>query len=64
MDRGNENATKYLDGFGVHWYWDKIAPPSLLDRTHKDYPNKFILNTESCIGKCVYILFNIYLIHL
>lgn len=39
-----------LDGFAVHWYWDDIFPPSLIDKTMKEYPNKLLLNTESCIG--------------
>ncbi|KAG4067248.1 hypothetical protein HA402_000239 [Bradysia odoriphaga] len=50
MQGAHSEAIKYLDGFAVHWYWDNIAPPSLLDKTHKLFPDKFILNTESCLG--------------
>lgn len=45
-----ESVDTYLDGFAVHWYWDDIAPPRFLDDTNALYPDKFILNTESCIG--------------
>lgn len=54
MQDTHPEAIKYLDGFAVHWYWDDIAPPSLLDKTHEKFPDKFILNTESCLGKYFY----------
>lgn len=50
MQQSHPEAVQYLDGFAVHWYWDNIAPPSLLDKTHEKFPDKFILNTESCLG--------------
>lgn len=50
MQSAHTEAIDYLDGFAVHWYWDAIAPPSLLDKTHSKFPDKFILNTESCLG--------------
>lgn len=50
MQAAHPESVKYLDGFAVHWYWDDIAPPSLLDQTHEKFPDKFILNTESCLG--------------
>ena len=50
MDQADSKATSFLDGLAVHWYWDDVAPPSLLDRTHEKYPDKIILNTESCVG--------------
>lgn len=50
MQEAHPESVKYLDGFAVHWYWDVIALPSLLDKTHRLYPDKFILNTESCLG--------------
>lgn len=46
----NNNVMKYVAGIGVHWYWDRFVPPTLLDRTHEDFPDHFILTTESCIG--------------
>lgn len=51
MEAANSDSIKYLDGFGLHWYWDKFAPPQFLDETKIKYPNKFLLNTESSIGK-------------
>uniref|UniRef100_A0A182IUS7 Glucosylceramidase n=1 Tax=Anopheles atroparvus TaxID=41427 RepID=A0A182IUS7_ANOAO len=50
MDQGDENATRYLDGLAVHWYWDGIAPPALLDQTAASYPGKWIFNTEASLG--------------
>ena len=42
------DASSYIDGIGVHWYWDNIAPAVLLDKTHEAFPDKFILATEAC----------------
>lgn len=50
MNRGFPNATDYIDGYAVHWYWDVFTTPSLLDLTYQQYPDKIILNTESCLG--------------
>ena len=46
----NKKAKHYISGTAVHWYGDMIAPPSVLDRTHDGYPDKFILMTEACEG--------------
>ena len=46
----NKKAKHYISGTAVHWYGDVIAPPSVLDRTHNGYPDKFILMTEACEG--------------
>lgn len=50
MHEAHNRSLEYLDGFAVHWYWDKVAPASLLDKTHANWPGKLILNTESCLG--------------
>lgn len=50
MKAAHPKSLDYLDGFAVHWYWDKIVPPSLLDKTKEKYPDKLIINTESCLG--------------
>ncbi|XP_055586889.1 lysosomal acid glucosylceramidase [Uranotaenia lowii] len=50
MDKGHPNATKYLDGLAVHWYWDGITPASLLDKTVEQYPGKLLFNTEASLG--------------
>ncbi|XP_046403394.1 lysosomal acid glucosylceramidase isoform X2 [Ischnura elegans] len=44
------NAERYIDGIGVHWYWDNLVPASALDATHYAHPKKFILATEASIG--------------
>lgn len=44
------DSIDYIDGMAVHWYWDQIVPPSLLDQAHAAYPDKLLLNTESCDG--------------
>lgn len=46
----DNKAANYINGSGVHWYWDFILPPTLLTETHNMFPNLFILNTESSYG--------------
>ncbi|XP_062124078.1 LOW QUALITY PROTEIN: lysosomal acid glucosylceramidase [Drosophila sulfurigaster albostrigata] len=50
MRASRSNALDYLDGLAVHWYWDEIFGPQLIDEAHAEMPNKLMLNTESCIG--------------
>lgn len=45
----NENASKHVGGVAVHWYQDNLAEPEVLDDTHNEFPDKFILVTESSI---------------
>lgn len=47
----NEKLVRdYVDGIAVHWYYDNIFSPSLLETTHKNFPEKFLLATEACTG--------------
>ncbi|PSN48919.1 hypothetical protein C0J52_03477 [Blattella germanica] len=46
----DEEVASYIDGVAVHWYWDFMFPASLLERTHNNFPDKFILATEACVG--------------
>ena len=42
-------AAKFVAGVAVHWYQDRFAPVSALDRTYEQFGDKyFILNTEAC----------------
>ncbi|XP_023035479.1 lysosomal acid glucosylceramidase [Drosophila willistoni] len=50
MRASRPNALDYLDGLAVHWYWDDVFGPQLIDKTHEEMPNKLLLNTESCVG--------------
>lgn len=53
FERMNSSAPAsmdYVDGFAVHWYWDKIAPVSLLEDAHRAFPDKIILGTEASSG--------------
>ncbi|XP_058456410.1 lysosomal acid glucosylceramidase [Malaya genurostris] len=50
MDQGHPNATQYLDGLAVHWYWDGVTPPGLLDQAVRLYPDKLLFNTEASLG--------------
>uniref|UniRef100_A0A1B6CPQ2 Glucosylceramidase n=1 Tax=Clastoptera arizonana TaxID=38151 RepID=A0A1B6CPQ2_9HEMI len=47
----DENAKKYIDGIGVHWYFDTKSSISKLQDTHDEFPDKFLLYTESSEGK-------------
>ena len=47
----NPKAKHYISGIGVHWYFDRFFPATILDNTHNLAPDKFILMTEACTGK-------------
>jgi len=44
----DKEASKYVSGVGVHWYWNWLMPASVLSVTHDKFPDKFILATEAC----------------
>ena len=46
----DDTAAGYVDGIGVHWYFDGLTPASVLTTTHNRHPDKFILSTEACQG--------------
>ncbi|KAJ9601521.1 hypothetical protein L9F63_000264 [Diploptera punctata] len=46
----DEEVASYIDGIGVHWYWDSWFPACLLGWTHQNFPDKFILATEASVG--------------
>lgn len=50
MKRGASNALDFISGFAMHWYWDQFIPAEVLDQTHEQFPDKILLNTESCLG--------------
>ncbi|XP_070073172.1 putative glucosylceramidase 4 [Drosophila takahashii] len=50
MRSSRNNSLSYLDGLAVHWYWDELIGPQLIDQAHTEMPKKMLLNTESCIG--------------
>jgi glucosylceramidase len=45
------SASKYVSGIAVHWYLDLVVPPSVLDETNAMFPDKFLFETESCLGQ-------------
>ncbi|KNC29753.1 hypothetical protein FF38_05244 [Lucilia cuprina] len=50
MNSSRPGSLNYLDGLAVHWYWDDIFGPELIDKTLQLMPNKLLLNTEACVG--------------
>lgn len=52
----DENAAKFIDGIGVHWYGDLFVSAQRLSLTHQLNPNKFILPTEVLNFKILKIL--------
>ncbi|XP_055305815.1 lysosomal acid glucosylceramidase-like [Sitodiplosis mosellana] len=50
LNRLSPKAMDYVSGLAVHWYWDRLISPFMLDQTYNKYPDKMMLNTESCIG--------------
>ena len=53
-----ENSGQYIAGVGVHWYQDDVSSATVLDQTHNDYPEKFILMTEASNGEFFIIINN------
>lgn len=47
----HKEALKYVKGLAIHWYADIYIPAQVLDLTHDIVPDKFILITESSLGK-------------
>ena len=45
----DSEANQYVDGIALHWYADTVDP-SVVTETHVEFPDKFILYTESCEG--------------
>lgn len=43
---------QYVDGTALHWYADWWTSPDPMDDTHNLYPEKYMLYTESCDGRC------------
>ena len=44
-------AYEFVDGIGMHWYADDIIEdPTPLETCHEEFPDKFLLYTESCAG--------------
>ena len=39
-----------MSGWAVHWYWNWLFGPEILDGAHADYPDFWILATEACEG--------------
>lgn len=48
MEATNPHSMDYLYGFSVHFYADAIISPDVLDETKKQFPDKVIINSESC----------------
>ncbi|XP_076620978.1 lysosomal acid glucosylceramidase-like [Colletes latitarsis] len=45
----NKRSMKYVEAIASHWYRDPDIPPSVLTRTHDEFPDKFLIMTEACI---------------
>ncbi|XP_028154019.1 lysosomal acid glucosylceramidase [Diabrotica virgifera virgifera] len=52
VDAVFSNATikNYIDIVAVHWYWDDVILPVVLDKVHTRYPEKPLMGTEACVG--------------
>ena len=52
----DKDAAKYISGIGLHWYaaTEDILPSALyfglMNKTHHDFPDFFMLATEACEG--------------
>lgn len=43
----DKEAAKYVSGIAFHWYGNLLAGPEVLDQIANQFPNNFILSTES-----------------
>jgi hypothetical protein len=43
-------ALPFIDGLAVHYYFDRITPPSILNAISRRFPDKIILATEASEG--------------
>ncbi|KAI5710715.1 hypothetical protein M8J76_013795 [Diaphorina citri] len=50
MTADNSKVESYIDGVGIHWYWDQFIPVTVVDTVHKKYPRLLLINTEASIG--------------
>lgn len=50
MRSSHPKAFEFVDGFGVHFYWDHFVTPNVMDETARLFKDKLIINTESCLG--------------
>lgn len=50
MYQAYPQSKSYVDGYAVHWYWDKYVTSNELDKTRSKYPDKLIIATEACSG--------------
>lgn len=46
-------AKQYVQGIGIHWYFDSMCSPTIMDELNKKFPDKEILYTESSINPAV-----------
>jgi len=46
---GDPDASQYVSGLAVHWYVNGGLGPEVFDQVMADYPDKFILYTESSV---------------
>ncbi|XP_032682320.1 lysosomal acid glucosylceramidase-like [Odontomachus brunneus] len=46
----NQKARNETYGIAVHWYYDHLYSPNILDKTKELFPEKYILYTEACTG--------------
>lgn len=51
MISADKKAEPFIDGIGIHWYWDQFVSVSRMDDVHKKYPKFLLINTEASIGK-------------
>jgi O-Glycosyl hydrolase family 30. len=51
MTADNSKVESYIDGVGIHWYWDQFIPVTVVDTVHKKYPRLLLINTEASIGE-------------
>ncbi|XP_017772244.1 PREDICTED: glucosylceramidase-like [Nicrophorus vespilloides] len=50
----DQEFKKYLDGVGIHWYWDMIVPIKWVANFHEKHPDLFLLGTEACRGTFIF----------
>lgn len=52
-----DGAMDYISGVAVHWYWNDFVSPRPIEQLHSQFPDKYFVSTEACIGNIMIIFF-------
>jgi glucosylceramidase len=54
MYEAHPESRNFIDGHAVHWYWNKLASPNVLDRSREWFPEKLLIASEASVGEKIW----------